>query len=105
MANIFRSLMGILLSVLLLASCQATTGKTAGRNVDDGAITTRVNAALVTDKPSFFTRVDVDTNNGVVTLNGIVDTPEQRARAEQLASRVDGVKRVINNLQVKSARP
>jgi hypothetical protein len=68
MLNIFRSLMGILLSALLLASCQATTGKTAGQNVDDGAITTRVNAALVTDKPSFFTRVDVDTNNGVVTL-------------------------------------
>ena len=44
MSNIFRSLMGILLSALLLASCQATTGKTAGQNVDDGAITTRVNA-------------------------------------------------------------
>jgi osmotically-inducible protein OsmY len=29
-----------------------------------------------------------------------VETPEQRARAEQLASRVDGVKKVINNLQV-----
>jgi hyperosmotically inducible periplasmic protein len=59
----------------------------------------------VTDKPSFFTRVDVDTNNGIVTLNGIVDTAEQRARAEQLAARVDGVKRVVNNLQVKSAKP
>jgi hyperosmotically inducible protein len=68
-------------------------------------ITTRVNAALVTDMPSFFTRIDVDTNNGVVTLNGIVDSPEQRARAEELASRVDGVKRVVNNLQVKSAKP
>jgi hyperosmotically inducible periplasmic protein len=55
--------------------------------------------------PSFFTRIDVDTNNGVVTLNGIVDSPEQRARAEELASRVDGVKRVVNNLQVKSAKP
>jgi hyperosmotically inducible periplasmic protein len=104
MSNIFRSLMGILLSALLLTSCQATT-EDRRANVDDGAITTRVNAALVTDKPSYFTRIDVDTNNGVVTLNGIVDSPEQRARAEQLASRVDGVKRVINNLQVKSARP
>jgi hyperosmotically inducible protein len=105
MSNIFRSLMGIMLSALLVASCQATTGKTAGRNVDDGAITARVNAAFVTDKPSYLTRIDVDTNNGVVSLNGIVDTAEQRARAEQLASRVDGVRRVINNLQVKSAKP
>jgi hyperosmotically inducible protein len=100
-----RSVVGILIVALLLASCQATTGKTAGRNVDDATITTAVNAALVTDKPSFFTRIDVDTNNGVVSLNGIVENPEQRARAEQLAARVDGVKRVVNNLQVKSARP
>jgi hyperosmotically inducible periplasmic protein len=105
MMNTVRSLVGMLIVALLLASCQATTGKTAGQNVDDGAITTRVNAALVTDKPSFFSRIDVDTNNGVVTLNGIVDSPEQRARAEELASRVDGVKRVVNNLQVKSAKP
>ncbi|HEY2922133.1 MAG TPA: BON domain-containing protein [Candidatus Binatia bacterium] len=105
MLKTVRSLIGILIVGLLLASCQATTGKTAGRNVDDAAITAAVNAAFVTDKPSFFTRIDVDTNNGVVSLNGIVDTPEQRARAEQLASRVDGVKRVINNLQVKSAKP
>ena len=38
--------------------------------------------------------------NGVVALNGTVETPEQRARAEQLAGRVDGVKKVVNNLQV-----
>ena len=85
---------------LLLASCQAMTGRTAGRNVDDAALTASVNAALVADKPSNFTRIDVDTTNGVVSLNGTVETPEQRARAEQLAGRVDGVKRVINNLQV-----
>jgi osmotically-inducible protein OsmY len=30
----------------------------------------------------------------------MVETPEHRARAEQLAARVDGVKKVVNNLQV-----
>jgi hyperosmotically inducible periplasmic protein len=85
---------------LLLAACQATTGRTAGRNIDDATLTASVNAALVADKPSNFTRIDVDTTNGVVALNGTVETPEQRARAEQLAGRVDGVKKVVNNLQV-----
>jgi osmotically-inducible protein OsmY len=33
-------------------------------------------------------------------LNGTVETPEEKARAEQLARRVDGVKKVVNNLQV-----
>jgi hyperosmotically inducible protein len=87
-----------------MASCQATTGRTAGRNVDDAALTASVNAALVADKPSNFTRIDVDTTNGVVSLTGTVETPQQRTRAEQLASRVDGVKRVVNNLQV-AGRP
>jgi len=100
MMNTVRSLVTVIMVSLLLASCQATTGRTAGRNVDDAALTASVNAALVADKPSNFTRIDVDTKSGVVSLTGTVETPEQRRRAEQLASRVDGVKRVINNLQV-----
>jgi hyperosmotically inducible periplasmic protein len=98
--NRFRSFGAALLVILLLGSCQAMTGRTAGRNVDDAAVTARVNAALVSDKPSNFTRIDVDTTNGVVALNGTVETPDQRARAERLASRVDGVKKVVNNLQI-----
>ena len=90
----------LLVTVMLMASCQTTTGRSAGRNVDDAALTASVNAALVADKPSNFTRIDVDTTSGVVALNGTVETAEQRARAEQLARRVDGVKRVVNNLQV-----
>ena len=99
-----QSLLVVLIVSLLMASCQATTGRTAGRNVDDAALTASVNAALVADKPSNFTRIDVDTTNGVVSLTGTVETPQQRTRAEQLASRVDGVKRVVNNLQV-AGRP
>jgi hyperosmotically inducible periplasmic protein len=98
--NRFKFLGAVLVMAVALAACQATTGRTAGQNVDDATLTTRVNAALVSDKPSNFTRIDVDTTNGVVALNGTVESPEQKARAEQLASRVTGVKKVINNLQI-----
>lgn len=98
--NRWKTLSAVITLSLLLASCQATTGRTAGRNVDDASLTASVNAALVSDKPSNFTRIDVDTTNGVVALNGTVESAEQRARAEQLASRVNGVKKVVNNLQV-----
>ena len=47
------------------------------------------------------TRVDVDTNNATVYLNGVVESAEQKARAEQLAWQAKGVKSVVNNLQVK----
>jgi osmotically-inducible protein OsmY len=98
--NRLKSLGAVIALSLLFGSCQATTGRTAGQNVDDAALTASVNAALVSDKASNFTRIDVDTTNGVVALNGTVESPEQRARAEQMASRVKGVKKVINNLQV-----
>ena len=101
MKKVIKLFSVIVLGSFLLASCQATTGRTAGRNVDDAALTASVKASLVSDKASNLTRIDVDTTNGVVALNGVVESPEQRSRAEQLASRVDGVKKVINNLQVQ----
>ena len=80
--------------------CQAMTGRTAGQNVDHARISTAVQTTLTADKVSNFTRIDVDTTNGVVYLNGTVQSAEQKARAEQLAGRVDGVKKVVNNVQV-----
>jgi osmotically-inducible protein OsmY len=42
----------------------------------------------------------VDTTNGIVQLNGSVDTDKTRQRATELARQVDGVRRVVNNLKV-----
>ena len=47
------------------------------------------------------TRVDVDTTNATVALNGVVETPSQKTRAEMLAKEVQGVQKVVNNLQVQ----
>ena len=102
--KLFRVWTIVALLALIAGGCQALTGRTAGRNVDDATLTASVKAQLVADKAANLVRVDVDTNNGVVYLNGTVDSNDQRERAEQLARRVDGVKRVVNNLQVgKSA--
>jgi len=89
------------LLVISLMGCQAMTGKTAGQNVDDATITASVKSTLVADKAANLTRIDVDTNSGIVALNGVVESADQKARAEQLARRVDGVRNVINNLQVQ----
>jgi osmotically-inducible protein OsmY len=56
---------------------------------------------LVADKPANLTRVDVDTTKQVVALNGIVESADQKARAEQLAKQVYGVRKVDNNLQIQ----
>ena len=104
MARMFRALSVLIAVVVLAVGCQSMTGKTAGTNVDDTAITAAVKAKLVADKPTNLTRVDVDTNHGTVYLNGAVETAEQKARAEQLAWQASGVKSVVNNLQVVPKR-
>jgi hyperosmotically inducible protein len=94
----------VLLVVLLaLAGCQAMTGRTAGRNIDDLTITASVKARLVADKLSNFTRIDVDTVNAVVSLNGLVESEFEKRRAEDIASLVEGVEKIVNDLQVQKA--
>ena len=90
-----------LVLLLSIGGCTSMTGQTAGQYVDDSTITASVKAKLVGDKAANFTRIDVDTTNRVVSLNGIVESPDQRARAEQLAAQVSGVQRVDNNLQMQ----
>jgi len=104
MSRVLRASLGVFVAVLLVTGCQSVTGKSAGTNIDDTTITASVKTKLVADRPSNLTRVDVDTNNGTVYLNGVVDSLEHRARAEQLAWQASGVKTVVNNLQVSQRR-
>lgn len=95
-------LISVALALLLSATgCTSMTGQTAGQYVDDSTITTSVKAKLVADKVANFTRIDVDTTNRVVSLNGVVESPQQKTRAQQIAMEVSGVRRVDNNLQIQ----
>ena len=95
---IYSMALALMLSV---AGCQSLTGQSTGEYVDDRTISTSVKAKLVADKAANLTRVDVDTTNRVVMLSGVVESSEQKNRAEQLAMQVSGVSRVENRLQVQ----
>lgn len=64
----------------------------------DMAITAKVNAALVADDRLKATQINVDTREGQVTLTGKAPDSQSRERAATLASAVDGVKQVNNQL-------
>jgi hyperosmotically inducible periplasmic protein len=68
--------------------------------VKDAAITTAVNAKLAQDKTLSAMRIDVDTVDGKVSLRGAAPDPAARERATTLASAVDGVVSVDNQLTV-----
>jgi hyperosmotically inducible protein len=98
--------MGMLVMVGVMAgavsACESTTGKSIGQNVSDASISTAVQTKLTGDRVSNFTRVDVDTERGIVQLSGVVPSSEQKSRAEELTKQVNGVRRVNNNLQVQA---
>ena len=95
--------LAVLAVVMLLAACQSTTGRTLGENIDDAGITTTVKAKLAAEKIATLTRIDVDTNQGVVALNGTVQSESMKVRAEQIARQVKGVRDVVNNLRIQVA--
>ena len=98
------AIVGILgVSLLILTACESMTGKTTGQTIDDATVTASVQGKLTADKLSNFSRINVDTDRSVVSLNGVVRSVEEKSRAEELARQVDGVTNVNNNLQIQSS--
>jgi hyperosmotically inducible periplasmic protein len=101
------------LALGLTAGCQrnrAEESRTANNtpqagqtNSPDWWTTTKIQAKFFADKDVKGHRVNVDTNNGVVTLSGAVDSQAARDRAEQIARTTDGVKGVHDNLGVANS--
>lgn len=74
--------------------------RSVGTQIDDATITAKVKLKLLEDPVTKARKIDVDTVNGVVTLTGVVETEEEIKRAIEIARKVEGVKRVVNNLKI-----
>ncbi len=92
----------LLLAAVLAVGCSGTTGETLGQTIDDGSITSAVKAKLAAEQVSTLAGVNVSTTHGTVYLSGLVDNPTSRERAGEIARNVQGVRSVVNNLQVKT---
>ncbi|NGZ08546.1 MAG: BON domain-containing protein [Nitrospira sp. LK70] len=92
----------VLNGVSELIAGEASTARTDLERLNDDSITANVQGNLAGDNVIDFARVDVATERGTVILSGTVPTSDQKARAEQLARQVRGVKQVTNQLQVRT---
>lgn len=80
----------------------AQTSQPAGAaKADDGALKSRIEARLKASDTLKESDIDVDVNNGVVTLTGTVHSAAQSLRAASLA-KVTGITNVENKLTVDS---
>jgi hypothetical protein len=78
------------------------SGRTIGTGLNDGWlwVKTRFDLAAADDLRDSTINVDVD--NGVVTLTGTVASAAQKTRAEQVVKTVEDVKSVRNQLRVQA---
>ena len=83
-----------------MTSASSAMGR-AGDAIADSAVTAKVKTALLADDNVKGLQIDVDTSNGVVTLNGTADTQANMSKAQTIAQGIDGVKSVENRLTVK----
>jgi osmotically-inducible protein OsmY len=91
-----------LAAVFAIAGAACSTTQPVDTQVDDAGIHAAVKAKLTADRFSNITNIDVNVTNGVVTLAGEVPNAQVKADAAAEAASVSGVKKVNNNLMVKS---
>jgi osmotically-inducible protein OsmY len=87
------------LAALLLAGGLGAAGAKDSK-MSDSWITAKTKMSLAADGRVKGRQVSVETDNGLVLLRGKVDTAQAKAAAEQIASGIDDVKGVRNELQV-----
>jgi osmotically-inducible protein OsmY len=71
---------------------------------EDRYVTTAIHSKFVDEDTLKGSKIDVDTKNHVVTLNGTVLSEAGKARAEEIARTTKGVDRVVNNLTIGAKR-
>lgn len=78
------------------------SGRRVGSGANDGWLWVKTRFDLATADDLRDSTIDVDVDNGVVTLSGTVASTTQKARAEQVVTVVEGVRSVRNRLKVTS---
>jgi len=104
MRLLVRSVLVVVFLTTVLGACAPGTGRSVGQKVDDASITAAVKAKLAAEQgTTTLTGINVDTSGGTVSLSGTVESEAMKQRAATLAQQVEGVARVVNNLQVRAS--
>ena len=79
----------------------ADAANQARRALNDGSITAKIKAKMALDDSVKALDLDVDTTGTTVTVSGVVANDAQKQRALQLARETEGVKQVVDQIQVR----
>jgi osmotically-inducible protein OsmY len=83
------------------AGTVAAQERPIGKAVSDAAIRAEINVLWAAKDLALFRKIDMSIAEGRVLLTGTVINPETRVEASRLAWQADGVKEVLNEIQVE----
>ena len=82
--------------------CAVTRSQeTVGQYIDDATITTQIKARWIEDKTVDANSFKVETLKGTVQISGFAKNAAEKAQAESIARRVNGVVAVQNSIAVR----
>lgn len=70
------------------------------QSVVDATLTARIKTQLLADSNTSGLAINVDTDNGVVSLTGTVGSDEEKALAARIAENTEGTRSLVNQLAV-----
>jgi hyperosmotically inducible periplasmic protein len=85
---------------MTIANIPASQDATLGDKIDDASITAEVKSALLSHHSTSALHTSVSTTDGVVTLSGIAKNDAEKSLVTKLATDINGVNSVINNMTI-----
>jgi osmotically-inducible protein OsmY len=85
---------------MTVAQTPPAPDSTVGDKIDDASITAQVKSALLSHRSTSALHTTVSTSEGVVTLSGVAKNDAEKTLVTKLATDVNGVNSVINNMTI-----
>ncbi len=95
------SLIHIVIVAFLTLAILGGNGFTQQDQLSDKKVAQAIESKLLNDELIASNNIDVETNNGIVTLSGWVANLFSKERSAELARTIKGVRSVINDIAVK----
>ncbi|MBI5665557.1 MAG: BON domain-containing protein [Nitrospirae bacterium] len=89
---------------MTVTETQEKSSETPGEKIDDVSITVQVKMALLLHRSTSALKTKVETDNGVVKLEGMAKNPAEKDLVTKLVSDIHGVRKVQNRMTVEGDR-
>jgi hyperosmotically inducible periplasmic protein len=88
---------------MTIAATPAAPDSTVGDKIDDASITAEVKSSLMSHHSTSALHTSVSTTDGVVTVGGIAANAAEKSLVTKLATDINGVTSVINNMTIATS--